>query len=483
MTKQPVIKLFNISNKDPVRLKKISFGDDFKRFSQWLEVYTCLYHKKYLKWAGFTGLIAATLLICAILRLILIIPFFLFALNLTLIACHKNIPQKKNQLLYISLLLVVILSVSDSIIQGGWPSYYVPFTAIPMLVTVLFSELLVSLFITLAAAVIISAVAGSSFPLFILIFTSGLAAILLSRQVSRRMQIIRAGVLVGFIQMAALYLINRFSLARAENYLVLFLNGLGSSFIVLGILPIFEYLFKTSTNISLLELADFNQPLLQQLIKDAPGTFHHSLVVGNLSDAASKEVGAHALLARVGAYYHDIGKLTKPEYLSENQANRENIHDDLSPTMSKIVIMNHVKEGIELAKKYNLGLALEDFIQQHHGNSLVYYFYLRALEGLEEEKDVQEEGFRYPGPRPNTKETAIVMLADSCEAATRSLKNHQPAKIEELVHKIINNKFIDGQLDECNLTLKDLEKIAAVFIHILSGIYHSRVIYPQENRP
>jgi putative nucleotidyltransferase with HDIG domain len=264
-----------------------------------------------------------------------------------------------------------------------------------------------------------------------------------------------------------------------QNYLILFLNGLISSIIVLGVLPIFEYLFKTVTNISLLELADFNHPVLQRLILEAPGTYHHSLIVGNLSEAACSSVGAHALLARVGAYYHDIGKLSKPEYFSENQNISESKHDALSPTISKMVIMNHVKEGEDLAKKYKLNSSLMDFILQHHGTSLVFYFYRKALENIEENQQIREEGFRYPGPRPKTKETAIVLLADSVEAASRALKDPTPAKIEEVVHKVINNKFIDGQLDECDLTLKDLEKISSVFIRILSGIYHSRTIYPE----
>jgi putative nucleotidyltransferase with HDIG domain len=202
-------------------------------------------------------------------------------------------------------------------------------------------------------------------------------------------------------------------------------------------------------------------------------------VVGNISESACEAVGANALLARIGAYYHDIGKLQKPHYFSENQDASLSRHDTLTPSMSKLIIMHHVKEGLELAQKYKLKPALMDFIQQHHGNSLVYYFYRRALEGLEEDEEVKEEGFRYPGPRPNTKETAIVLLADSVEAATRTLKDPAPEKIKEVVHKVINNKFIDGQLDECDLTLKDLEKISSVFIRILSGIYHSRVTYPE----
>ncbi len=190
-------------------------------------------------------------------------------------------------------------------------------------------------------------------------------------------------------------------------------------------------------------------------------------------------IGANALLARIGAYYHDIGKLDKAEYFGENQDINDSKHDSLTPAMSKLVIINHVKEGIELAKKYKFSPRLINFIQQHHGTSLVYYFYRRALETLEDDQEVKEEGFRYPGPKPDSKETAVVLLADSVEAAARALKDPTPSKIEEVVHKIINNKFIDGQLDECELTLKDIENISAVFIRMLGGIYHSRVTYPE----
>jgi putative nucleotidyltransferase with HDIG domain len=349
-----------------------------------------------------------------------------------------------------------------------------------MLSTLLFNELIISFLITLAAAVTITAISNNLY-LGILFFTSGILSIVLTWGARKRMVILRAGFLVGLIQASLLFFIDPLKIIDSQKYIILIFNGIVSSIIVLGILPIFEYLFKTVTNISLLELADFKHPLLQQMMLLAPGTYNHSLVVGNLSEAASEAIGAHALLARIGAYYHDIGKLSKPEYFSENQAVKTSKHDTLTSAMSKLVIMNHVKEGIELAKKYKLNPRLMDFILQHHGSSLVYYFYQRALENLEEDQDIKEEGFRYPGPKPNTKETAIVLLADSVEAATQAQKEPTPAKIEEVVHKIINNKFIDGQLDACDLTLKDLEKIAAVFIRILSGIYHSRITYPESS--
>jgi putative nucleotidyltransferase with HDIG domain len=415
----------------------------------------------------------------------LIIPLFLLSLLFYL----KFKRAKSNYtLLNISLLFLISFVSGYYIIKQGlkpewdWLVFCIPFSFIPMLTTLLFNDLEISFLITLATSFSIASILNNSFQLGVLSSISGIFSSILVKDARKRTTIIQAGFIVGIVQLTALIFIDRFWIGQPTRYLVLFISGLISSIIVLGVLPVFEYLFKTVTNISLLELADFNHPLLQRLIQEAPGTYHHSLIAGNLSESACRLVGANALLARIGAYYHDIGKIQKPEYFSENQNINESKHDTLLPAMSKLVIMNHVKEGVGLAKKYKLNPVLIDFIQQHHGTSLVYCFYRRALESLEEDQDIKEEGFRYPGPKPNTKETAIVLLADSVEAATRALKDPMSAKIEEVVHKIINNKFIDGQLDGCDLTLKDLEEISSVFIKILTGIYHSRVTYPEEPR-
>lgn len=422
--------------------------------------------------------VLAISLVSFISQINLVIPVFLLCAYLYFKFSYRNLSLTNCNTLNLTFLFVIIFVTSYFIIRKGWPLVYIPFSAIPMLSTLLFNELGISLLITIASSVSVALV-GSNLYLGVLFLISGILSSILIFGVRRRMAIIRAGFIIGLVQALALLLIDGFRFTLPMRYLILIINGIVSSIIVLGVLPLFEYLFKTVTDISLLELADFNHPLLEKMNLEASGTFNHSLVVGNLSEAASQAIGAHALLARIGAYYHDIGKLTKPEYFSENQNIKESKHDALSPTMSKLVIMNHVKEGLDLAKKYKLNSRLIDFIQQHHGNSLVYYFYRRALENLEEDQEIKEEGFRYPGPKPNTRETAIVLLADSVEAAARALKDPSPTKIEELVHKIINNKFIDGQLDECDLTLKDLEKISAVFSHILGGIYHGRISYPE----
>jgi cyclic-di-AMP phosphodiesterase PgpH len=424
------------------------------------------------------GICVFMFLFSFLIHLSLGIPFFLILLYLCF---YKKFAKIKNAgLPALTFLFLLSLCLGYYLLRHGLSFYFIPVAIIPMLSVLLFNNLEIAYFLSLGTCISLAFfIPGEPFKAWFIFMTSCACAILLANKARKRSQVIQAGVIAGIMQIIALILLEHLKINHPQRYLVIFINGLLSGVIALGILPFFEYILQTVTNISLLELADFNQPILQRMILEAPGTYHHSLIVGNLSDTACSAVGANGLLARIGAYYHDIGKLQKPEYFIENQDIKRNVHDELTPTMSKLIIMNHIKEGLELAKKYSLSPVLWDFIQQHHGNSLVYYFYRRALEGKEENQEVAEEGFRYPGPKPNTKETAIVLLADSVEAATRSLKDPTPDKIEETVHKVINNKFIDGQLDECELTLKDIEKISNVFSKILGGIYHSRVNYPQ----
>jgi len=410
-----------------------------------------------------------------IIHMSLAIPLFLIILYLCFYSKFSKI--KNARLLNLSFLFLISFSIGHLFFRHGLSYYFIPIGIIPMLSVLLFNNLEVAYFLSLGTSLSLASLTSEPFKAWFIFMTFCSCAILLVNKAHKRTSVIKAGLIAGLIQLISLMLLERLWINQPSRYLILMVNGLISGVIVLGILPVFEYLLQTVTNISLLELADSHHPILQRMILEAPGTYHHSLIVGNLSDTACTAIGANGLLARIGAYYHDIGKLQKPEYFIENQQIKKNLHDALSPTMSKLIIMNHIKEGLELAKKYSLSPALWDFIQQHHGSSLVYYFYRRALEGSEEDQEVTEEGFRYPGPKPNTKETAVVLLADSVEAATRTLKDPTPAKIEEVVHKVINNKFIDGQLDECELTLKDIERISSIFAKILSGIYHSRVNY------
>ncbi len=432
---------------------------------------------------GYGGLICGIFIAFAISHILYLsplLPVFLLLLVVYFRITRRGARVKTYTLLNLTFIFVIIFCASYLILKQGLHLFYTPYFLAPMLCAVLFSEIEISFLMALVSSSGIAFLGGNSLAFSILFLTSNILSVILVFGARKRASIIRSGFIVGITAAVLFFFAGYMEPKYPWQYLVIVVNGALSGILVAGILPVFEYLFKTITNISLLELADFNHPLLHRMMLEAPGTYHHSLVVGNLSEAACGAVGANALLARIGAYYHDIGKLGKPEYFSENESIAESKHDALSPTMSRLVIMNHVKEGVELAKKYRLSPRLIDFIEQHHGTSLVYYFYRRALETLEEEQGIKEEGFRYVGPRPDSKEVAIVLLADSVEAAARALKNPAPQNVEELVHKIINNKFIDGQLDECELTLKDLEKISALFIHILSGIYHTRVTYPDQ---
>jgi len=382
----------------------------------------------------------------------------------------------------LSVICILIISTAKIIVNSPWPSSMVPVAVAPMLIALLINSRLAIVF-AFFLSVLIGMISGNILDVTGVCLAGSIVGIFAMKGVRRRSQLIMAGLAVGFANMS--YLIGM-GLVRGLDFhafiseaLFGLLNGAMSAVIVTGVLPIFENVFKISTDISLLELADLNHPLLKRMVMEAPGTYHHSLVVGNLAEAACESIGANALLARVSSYFHDIGKLEKASYFSENQSVKKSAHDKLSPSMSSLIITNHVKHGVDLARKHKLNKKIVDIIKQHHGTGLVFYFFKRALEKVPDE-EVGEQAFRYPGPKPQTKEAACVLLADSVEAGSRALDDPTPSRIKGLVRKIINNKFIDGQLDECDLTLKNLERIAEVFIHILTGIFHTRVEYPDE---
>lgn len=257
-------------------------------------------------------------------------------------------------------------------------------------------------------------------------------------------------------------------------------NGFLSSALTMGTLPWFESGFKITSSVRLLELSNPNSRLLKSLLMEAPGTYHHSVLVGNLAETAAEEVNADAVLVRVGALYHDIGKLKRPYFFIENQFSKDNPHDKIAPTLSALIVISHVKDGLEMAREHNLPDCIKDIIAQHHGDSMALFFYHKAKE---ENPDVTEESFRYDGLRPQSKEAALVLLADNVEAAVRSHKGNTPGRIEGLVRKIIKEKFDEGLLDQCDLTFRDLDKISIAFVKVLSGIFHSRVEYPEFSPP
>jgi putative nucleotidyltransferase with HDIG domain len=252
-------------------------------------------------------------------------------------------------------------------------------------------------------------------------------------------------------------------------------------FIIQGILPLVERTFKVATSMTLLDYSDASQPLLRRLAMEAPGTYSHSLLIGSLSEAAAESIGANGLLCRVGAYYHDIGKINKPSYFVENQMGAVSRHKELSPAMSQLIIIGHVKDGMEMAREYKLPSVLRQFIEGHHGTTLIEYFYNEAKKRQQEERAVlpSESDFRYPGPKPRSKEAAIVMLADSIEGAVRSLPEITPTRIEAVVHNMAMKRLQDGQFDECDLTLRELSRIETSLTKSLCAHYHGRIAYPK----
>ncbi|MGJ7044024.1 HD family phosphohydrolase [Thermoanaerobacterium thermosulfurigenes] len=296
----------------------------------------------------------------------------------------------------------------------------------------------------------------------------------------QRIDFVKAGIYVSAantLSILGVGLINSNNiLSVLENSLWGIISGAFSVILAIGLLPFWESGFDIITPLKLLELSNPNNPLLKKLMMDAPGTYHHSIIVANLAEAGSDAIGANSLLTRVGAYYHDIGKVKRPYFFKENQFTDENLHDKISPDLSSLVITSHVKDGVELAKKYKLPEDIINLIREHHGTSLVKYFYSKALKT---DDLCEEDSFRYPGPKPQTKESAILMLADSIEAAVRSLRDPTDDEIEAMVNKIIDDRLKDGQLNESNLTLKDIKDLSKSFLTSLNGIFHRRIEYPE----
>jgi len=386
--------------------------------------------------------------------------------------------------------------------EMGW--LLAPYAFAPLVLSVLLGRnhgLYAAFFVSFWSSVLFVKIDA---PLLVISLISGFTAVYLTLQVRRRSKLIRAGVGVGVaIWLCALCfgLItinfypptdNDWGMIGIQSALALG-NGIVTAMLVGGALPLLEHLFQITTDISWLELSDLNHPLLRRMTIEAPGTYHHSLVVANLAESAAEQIGANATLCRVCSYFHDVGIFVKPQYFTENMSFERNPHDDLAPSMSALIIIAHVKEGVDLALKHKLNQRIIDIIQEHHGTSLVYYFYQRALQQQEDARaggkimnireedipEVEEESFRYPGPKPQTKESAIVSLADIVESASRSLEKPTPQKVEQLVNELIEERIADGQLDECDLTLGELRVIAERFRFTLMTMLHTRIAYPK----
>ncbi len=369
--------------------------------------------------------------------------------------------------------------------------YALPVACGGMLLSI-FQGLAAATSFSLIIAVLAALISGGEVALFIYFFLGSLVAAYGVRRCTERGTLIKAGLKVSVVNVVLALCIEMIygSLYSFEALIAVsagFAGGILAAIIATGFLPLIEMSFGFTTDIKLLELASLDQPLLRRLLVQAPGTYHHSVIISNLVEATAQAVNANPLLAKVCAYYHDIGKMKKPLYFIENQKAGENKHEKLAPSMSSLVLIAHVKDGVELAQEHGLGREIIDTIQQHHGTSLITYFYQKAQEKAEKRTGkssrVKEEDFRYPGPKPQTKEAGLVMLADMVEAASRSINDPTPSRIQGTVHKMINKAFSDGQLDECELTLKDLHQIAKSFNKTLAGIFHQRIRYPEAGEP
>ena len=392
--------------------------------------------------------------------------------------------------LAVSAFLTLFLAFIGVILPTGFSPYVIPIPAFLILMSI-FTKPRIAFVATVILLSIMSIGYQYNIQYLVAFLVLSLFSVIAISQIryAERVDVIKTGFnigLAGLLIVFSIYILEK-CLIEVDNVLLIkncsfiLLNGIFSAIIASGLMPLLESMFKIITPYGLAELGDHNQKLLKRLQMDAPGTYHHSLMVSNLCEAAAEAIGADPILARVGALYHDIGNLKRPLFFVENQSYFliENPHNKFTPRISKMIITAHPKDGIEIAKEYRLPQVVQNFIIQHHGEGLASYFYNQAVqeEGVE---NVKEEQFRYPGPKPNTKETAILMIADAVESAVRSLKNPTPEEIENMINKIIVERLNDGQLSDSPLTLKDIKTIAATFSRILRGMQHNRIKY-QEN--
>jgi cyclic-di-AMP phosphodiesterase PgpH len=425
-------------------------------------------------WGAFLPILARLLLV-----------FMIFAtLYLFLYFFRREVYRSNARLLAILLVFVlqlVLIRVMD-LFPIEHSVYVLPVAVLPIIITILF-DAEVGILATAALALLLGILNRFDFTVVLMTMLIGTAACLTSRQVRKRSHFYRIMFVVMVSYAGLIFLVENMKLAPGTEVLmqVMYgsLVGLVSGLLTIGILPFFESLFSITTDITLLELSDLNHPLLKRLALEAPGTYHHSISVGNLSEAAAKAIGANPLLTRVGAYYHDIGKIEIPEYFVENQLGVHSKHEQLAPSMSALILAAHVKRGRLLGEEADVPDDVLNFIEEHHGTMVMGYFYNKALEQGADAASIDK--FRYPGPKPQVRETGIAMLADAVEAASRTLDDPKPARIHALIQRIINERFQSGELDECPLTLRDLAKIREAFAQILIGAFHHRVAYPKKD--
>lgn len=361
--------------------------------------------------------------------------------------------------------------------------FLIPLACIPMLFTLLIDGKL-SLVVNGLTCILISCAVEFNVEITLLTIINVLSISIILKKMQQRNDILYSVLYVSIINVILTFsagvLLSNNTVDVVKKAGFSLVGSILSGVFTIGFLPFFESTFDIVTTIKLLELSNPNNPLLKRLLMEAPGTYHHSVLVGNLAEMAAEQVGGSPVLARVASYYHDIGKIKRPYFFKENQLGNDNPHDKINPNLSTLIITAHVKDGIELAEEYKIPKVIRDIIEQHHGTTLVKYFYITMKNSMENPEEIKEEDFRYPGPKPESKEAAIIMLADSVEAAVRSINDPTKGKIEEMVNNIIKGKLNEGQLDNCDLTLKDIDKIRNSFVKILLGIYHQRIEYPTD---
>jgi putative nucleotidyltransferase with HDIG domain len=397
--------------------------------------------------------------------------------------------------LFVYLTIVVSTIVLGRILSmDPWRAEVVPVTVTTMVLAIVYGHEL-AILTAVSVALILAPSTSGSLAQFVMLIAVAVTAVVPLGRIASRSRLVK----VGFQAAAACFLISwGFEFLQGEavtgDWLAdsLFIRSARSAgwclvagYLVAGSLPFIEQAFGVVTNISLLEMSDISHPLLRDLVRLAPGTYNHSIAVATIGETAAERIGANGLLVRVGAYYHDIGKMLKPHYFVENMTDgSQSRHQHLAPAMSTLIIIGHVKDGVDLAMQYNLPRALIDFIEQHHGTTLVEYFYREATRQADKQPDqkttVEESSFRYPGPKPQTREAGVLMLADAVESASRTLSDPTPKRIENLVHDLTMKRLLDGQFDECSLMLSEIHVIEESLSKSLIGIYHSRIKYPEQ---
>ncbi len=394
---------------------------------------------------------------------------------------YNHIYSDINKLAMINILncIAILLARTLSVISP----FLIPLACIPMIFTLLVNHK-ISLPISVLNCILISGAVEFNIEITILALMNVVIGAVILKKMQQRNDILYSSICIGVMNIiltfSAGFLLSNDILDVSKKALYVFLGSIVSGILTIGLLPFFESTFDIITTIKLLELSNPNNPLLKRLLIEAPGSYHHSILVGNLAEVAAEEVGGNPVLARVSAYYHDVGKIKRPYFFKENQLGNDNPHNKITPNLSTLIITSHVKDGVELAKQYKIPKAIRDIIEQHHGTSLVKYFYVTMKNSSDRPEDVKEEDFRYLGPIPETKEAAIIMLADGVEAAVRSISEPTKGKIDEMVNNIIKDRLNEGQLDNCDLTLKDINKIRKAFLKMLTGIYHQRIEYPED---